>query len=62
MLVNAWWKVKTTNMVIRVYKDSGTYLPLTLNPILHGGGQIDPPPVDYRTLIVAECPKWADFW
>ena len=34
---------------------------VVLNPILYGGGSKRPPPADYRTLILGECPKWADF-
>ena len=26
-----------------------------------GGGSKRPPPADYRTLILGECPEWADF-
>ena len=33
----------------------------SINPILYGGGSKRPPPADYRTLILGECPEWADF-
>ena len=43
---------------LEIYMEPGRLM--VINPILHWG-QIDPP-VDYHTLIITECPKWADFW